>query len=79
MKRTDFKLTPDSYLLVELSLIQKHPHEGETVHNELSKAKVFVYDTGTYGYATVSCGLQSAVCTALDALIDQLGEKTIDN
>jgi hypothetical protein len=79
MQRDKFKLKNDSYLLVEVSYIKRSREEGEEVHRILSKAKVYVSDTGTYEYSTVSCGLQSAVCTALDSLIHQLDEKVVDN
>lgn len=79
MRRDNFLLTNDSYILVEVSLIKKSKEQGEEVHRLRGKAKVYVSDTGNYSYSTVSCGLQSAVSTALDSLIAELGEKKVDN
>lgn len=75
MRRAKFKLTNDSYILVEVSLIKRSKEQGEEVHRLQGKAKVYVSDTGTYTYPSVSCGLQSAVCTALDSLIKELDEE----
>ena len=79
MRKADFRLHPTAYLLVEVSLvsISREPGEGELVHRLIEKAKVYVSDKGTYTYPAVSCGLQSAVCTALDSLINELNEEDL--
>jgi hypothetical protein len=79
MRKSKFKLRPSAYILVEVSLIssEREPGEGELVHRQIGKAKVYVSDTGVYTYGAVSCGLQSAVCTALDSLISELDEEDL--
>ena len=77
MHKSKFKLPPTHYILVEVSLIRTGMAEGEKVHEQISKAKVYVQDTGTYSYSTVSCGLQSAVCTALDSVIQETKEEDL--
>lgn len=77
MRKSKFKLRPPAYILVEVSLIKPGTEEGELVHRQFGKAKVYVSDTGVYSYPAVSCGLQSAVCTALDSLISELDEEDL--
>lgn len=72
MQRNNFKLRPNEELEITLKFIKKEKDQGELVHRVVDRKVIAISDSGTYNYSEVTRSLQSAVCTAFDAMIVDL-------
>jgi hypothetical protein len=72
MQRENFKLRPNEELEISLRFYRKEKKHGEEVSTLVDCKIIVVSDSGTYNYSEVTRSLQSAVCTAFDAMIVDL-------
>lgn len=72
MQRSDFKLRPNQELEISLRLYEKEKKHGEEIARLVDTKVIVVSDSGVYNYGEVTRSLQSAVCTAFDAMLIDL-------